>query len=316
MVDVAGGGHIGLALETTHGTYAAPTKYATIKSESLAEVRTDPWRVPIIGRAVTSGKIGGRESVAGSLTMELIPEIFAYFLIASRFGANVAKTGGADPFTYTASDDAAVHVKDNKRSLTLVGDRAGVGFAYLGCQATSFRFYHEDGSPMVEIGILGREQVESYTPGSPTLPTTTPFNADEVSVDIAASTRADLASVEISVDDAGEVKYNIDGNTAASYIKFGEHVCEASFDMDFESKADYALWVARTTQELIYTADKASEDESVVIELHGAIYDTYEVNLSGIGDQVMANATLRGVYAAGDSAAITIAVETAEDITL
>lgn len=317
MVDVAGGGHIGFALEVTQGTYVAPTKFAAITSESLQEVRTDPWRVPILGQAVTRGKVGGKGSVAGSLTMELLPEVFAYFLICSRFGNNVIKTGALDPFLYTGIDDAAVHVKATLRSLTIVGDRAGIGFAYLGCQATSFRFFQDAGVPMVEIGIIGRSQSEDYTPGAVTAPATTPFNADEVSVTIAGGARLDLASVEISTDDNGEARFNVDGLAIASYVKYGEHVSEVSMDIDFESKADYAIWKARTTQELIWTADKSLEDESIIIEFHGGIYDTYEVGLGGIGDQVQASATLRGVYvAAADLAAIKIDVESAEDITI
>lgn len=314
MVDVAGGGHIGFALESTHGTYIAPTNYAMVTAESLHEVRGDVWRKPIIGQAVTLGKVEGKAHVEGSLTMELLAEVFAYFLIASRWGNNVQKSG-TSPYYYTATDDAAVHVKTNYRSLTIVADRAGIGFAYLGCQATSFRFFQEDGIPMVEIGIIGREQAEDYTPSSATIPGETPFAANDSVLQIAAGTRTDVDGVEISFDDNGEAVHKVTIATGAEYIKFGEHVGEASFEIDFESKADYAIWVARTAQRFSFIATKDS-NTSVNIEIHGASYDVFEVDLSGIGDQVKAAATLRTAYVGVNTASATIIVKTTESITL
>jgi len=314
MVDVAGGGAIGFALETTHGSYIAPTNWATVTSESLREVRSDPWRKPIIGQAVTLGKVEGKEHVEGSLTMELLAETFVYFLIASRWGNNIAQ-GGSGPYTYTAKDDAAVHVKTNYRSLTIIADRAGIGFAYLGCQATSFRFFLEDGIPMVEVGIIGRHQSEDYTPGSPTIPTETPFAANDAVLQVSGSTRSDIDSLEISFDDNGEAVHNITSSAGADYVKFGEHEGEANFEIDFESKADYAIWVARTSQALTYVATKAA-NQKVDIDMHGPLYDTFEVNLSGIGDQVKASATLKSAYIHADTASTTIIVTTAANITL
>lgn len=316
MPDVAGGGHVGFALETTHGTYIAPTDFAPIESETLHEVRSDPWRSPLLGRAVTTGKVGGREHVEGEIVMEALPQVMAYFLAASRWGNNITKAGTASPWTYTANDDGAAHVKTNFRSLTIVIDRAGIGFAYLGCQVTSQRFYFDDGILKVAYGIIGREQSEDYSPGAVTEPTETPFAADEVAITIAAGARVDIESLEITLEDNGEAKFNLSGASGADYVKFGEFSGEADLDIDFESKADYAIWVARTVQELKLTCTKGA-NQIAVIELHGALYDTFEVALDGLGDQVMASAKMMAAYVAGgDTAAAEIALTTTEDITL
>ena len=314
MVDVSGGGHIGFALEVTHGSYQAPTNYAAVESESLTEERTDPYRNLIVGRAVTSGKLPGRASVSGNIKMECIPETLIFFAYASRMSPSIVKTG-VGPFVYTMNDVADVHIKSANRSLTIVGDRAGVGFAYLGCQVVSWQFSMDDGIPKVELGIIGREQTEDYTPGSVTMPTETPFGAADSSVTIAASSRVDLDSIEVSLDDSGEAKFNIDGNTAASYIKYGEHVSSASFEVDFENKADYLIWVARTTQELIWTMDKGA-NQIITLELHAAIYDQFEVGLGGMGDQVMASAELRGVYDASATQAFEMVLTTDIDLSV
>lgn len=312
MVDVAGGGHIGLAIESTHGTYEAPAIYAPVTSESLAENRNDPVRKPILGQAVTLGKVKGREWVEGEITMEALPLPMVYMMAASRW--DIVKSG-AGPYVYTATDSALAHQRAvDERSLTIVADRAGVGFAYVGCQVTSQRFFIEDGIPMVAYGIIGREQTEDYTPGSVTIPSETPFGADEIALTIATLARCDIDSLEFNFDDNGEARFNLCGNEGADYVKFGEFNGTASFEADFESKADYALWVARTSQEIKAVWTKGAS-QAIDIEIHGGIYDTYEVGLSAMGDQVRAQAEIMAVYASGDSAAATIALTTATDVT-
>ena len=314
MVDVAGGGHVGIALETTNGTYTAPTNFVAAISETLSATRNDPKRMPILGRAVTTGKVQGRQHVEGEIVTELMPESMAFFLTWSRFGANIAQAG-VGPYTYDAVDDKVVHLKTTKRSLTIVTDRAGVGFAYLGCQVTAMRLTFEDGIPQMTYTIIGLEETDEYTPGAITEPTEVPFAADEAVVSIAASARVDLDSLEINIDDSGEARFNLSGQEAADYVKFGEHLSTASFEIDFESKADYAIWAAQTVQPLLVVITKGT-DQIVSFELNGALYDTFEVGLSGLGDQVRASAEMMAAYDVTDTAAVTIALTTLEDLAL
>jgi hypothetical protein len=316
-VEIAGAGHIGVALEVTRGTYVAPAKFVPFTAESLMQPRTDPWRTPIIGKNVVMGKVQGRRHVEGTITMELLPEVFVYFLAASRYGDNIQKTG-AGPYTYTAKNGTAAKLDDTLRSMSISMKRGGIGFAFVGCQAGGFRFFAEDGVPYVEASIVGLEQTEDYAaPGSPTVPTEQPFNSTETTVDIAGSTRADLDSLEINLNDNPEPRFNMSGQEGADFVKWGEHVADASFEVDFESKADYAIWEARTTQELILACNK-SASQQVTVELFGAIYDSYEVSgAGGLGDLIRASASLRAVYAGGaDDGADSIEVITAENLTL
>lgn len=317
MVDVAGGGHVKIALETAYGTYTAPTKTVPVTAESLQEVRTDSFRTPLVGQAVTIGKTPGRHHVEGEITMEALPEVMAYFLIASRWGNNVQKTG-VGPYVYTAYDDKVVRLETARRSLTIGVDRAGVGFAYLGCQVTSMKFSFSDGGvPMLTCGIMGRNQTNDYTPSAPSIPTELPFSVNEVTLSIAGSSRGDIdaESVEIMMDDNGSPKFNLTGSDRSDYTLFGEFVGEASYEIDFESKADYAIWVARTAQELILDATKDA-NQSFNLEFHGGMYDTFEVNLGDIGSQVRAAASLRAIYNATATHAASLSITTTEDITL
>jgi hypothetical protein len=287
-------------------------------SETLQEVRTDSYRVPIIGHAVATGKTPGRHHVAGDITMEALPSLMAYFLVASRWGANVQKTGASAPFTYEAHDDKVVHLKDNKRSLSLSVVRAGVGFAYIGCQVVQTTIGFGDGGvPIVTYSIIGRRQSDDHTPTSPVTPSELPFSVSECDLSIAGTPRGDIDadSAEIVLNDNGEPRFNLTGEDRADYIKFGEFVGEASFEIDFESKADYAIWLARTAQEIILTCNK-SANQQLILELHGAMYDTFEVALSGLGEQVRASATTRAVYNVAAGEAANMQLITAEDITL
>lgn len=310
MPDVAGGGHIGLSIETTNGTYIAPTQFAAVTSENLHEVRSDPFRKPIVGQAVTLGKVGGRSHVEGDITMEALPLLMVHFLAASRWP--ITKTG-IGPFVFTATDGVDAHVKANNRSLTIVADRAGIGFAYLGCQVGAMRLFVEEGIPMVTYSIIGLEQSEDYTPGAVTIPTEVPFAADDIALTIAAAARTDIDSLDINLSDNAEPRFNLSGAEPADYVKFGEFEGTATFEVDFESKADYAIWVARTVQELkaVWTIDANS---IIDFELHGALYDTFEVPLSAMGDQVRATASMVAAYAAGDTAAATIEITSATDV--
>lgn len=317
MVDVAGGGHVGFALEAVTGTYQAPVKYGAVLSESLQEVRTDSFRAPILGRAVATGKTPGRQHIAGDITMEALPETMAFFLVASRWGANVIKAGAA-PFTYTATNDSIVHLKDNFRSLTIVVDRAGIGFAYIGCQVVQTTINFGDGGvPMVTYSIIGQRQSEDYTPGAPTDTLELPFSVDECTLDIATVSRGDVdaESVEFVLNDNGEPKFNLTGQDRADYIKYGEFIGECSYEVDFENKADYAIWVARTAQEIILDCTKGA-NQAINLEFHGAMYDTFEVALTSLGDQVRASAALRAIHDVTAGFAATMVITTDEDVTI
>ena len=263
---------------------------------------------------MTTGKIGGRSGVSGTITMEALPHAMVHFLAASRFGSSIVESG-TGPYVYTASDGSDAHLKSTLRSLTIGVDRAGIGFAYLGCQATGMRLFFEDGIPVVEYTIFGLAETNDYTPGVITDPTELPFAADEVSVDVAASTRTDIDSLEMNIDDSGSLRYNLSGQAAADYVLFGEHMGDASFEVDFESKADYAIWKARTVQELIVEFNK-SVNQIVNVEFHGALYDDFEVDLTALGDQVRASTSLRSAYDVASTAATTIVLTTATQVVI
>jgi hypothetical protein len=272
----------------------------------------------MIGRAVASGKTPGRHHVAGDITMEALPQVMAYFLIASRWGANVQKTGASAPFTYSAKDDKVVHLKSNHRSLSLSVVRAGVDFAYIGCQVVQTTISFGDGGvPMVTYSIIGMRQSDDHTPGTPVAPTELPFSVSECELRIAGSIRGDIdaESAEIVLNDNGEPRFNLTGQDQADYVRFGEFIGEGSFEIDFESKADYAIWVARTAQEIILECNK-SANQQFELEFHGAMYDTFEVGLTGIGDQVRASAATRAVYNVAATEAARMTIITDEDITL
>ena len=97
-------------------------------------------------------------------------------------------------------------------------------------------------------------------------------------------------------------------------MKFGEFDGRASFEVDFESKAAYAIWLALTAQEVKVVCTKGAS-QILDFELHGATYDSFEVTMAAIGDQVRASAEVIASFAVGDSAAAQIKLTIATDIT-
>ena len=97
-------------------------------------------------------------------------------------------------------------------------------------------------------------------------------------------------------------------------MKFGEFSGRATFEVDFESKADYDIWAARTVQEVKLVLTKGA-NQIADLEIHGGLYDAFEVSLSDLGDQVRASAEIMAAYAAADTQAATIVLTTNTNVT-
>lgn len=100
-VEVGGAGTLGVAFETTLGTYVAPAKYIPIRSESLTLAEGKVYRMNLRGKADPTGAIKGYFHVEGDITFEVTSDIMPYFLLASR--AQVIRTSTSSPFTYVAT---------------------------------------------------------------------------------------------------------------------------------------------------------------------------------------------------------------------
>jgi hypothetical protein len=313
MPGTGAGGLLGVAVETTSGTYLAPLKFVPINSESLAFTQDTVWRRPIRQSADIVGAVKGNGRVEGDISMEAFEDVVAQMMRAAR--TSITKSGTTPNFTYTVVG-SAVAIPNKTMSITVV--RNGVVFGYVGCVISSFTFTIEDGALMFNVSILGRDEAVQSAP-TPTWPTgvqATPYGAGQYNVQVPTATQVfDADSFEFSVDDGAEAQYRLRDNTnGATFVAYGERAVTASIERDFETRADYDAFKALTAQSITLLASKGTNN-NITITVPAAIKDTYEVGLSGQGDLIRASVAYNGVLDATGNA-YTVVIKTQEDITL
>jgi hypothetical protein len=307
-VGIGAGGFMGIALETTAGTYVAPTKYFPFESESLAHTQETNFRRPIRKSASIIGAVDGNVRVEGDISMEAFEDVIPYFLYASRVG--IVKTGSSPNFTYTATPTAAA-VPVKTLSITIV--RNGVSFGYVGCVVGSFTFTIEDGTLKFNPTIIGRDEADQAVP-TPVFSTTVPFGAGKYNIQIPTASQVfDADGFDFSVDDSAEAQYRLkDTGRGAQFISFGERTVTLTMERDFETRTEYDAYKALTAQSVTLLATKGANN-SISIVMPAAIKDEYTLGLSGQGDLIRASITYNGVID-GSGNDYTIVTKTQEDI--
>jgi hypothetical protein len=310
MPGIGGGGFLGVALETTPGTYVAPTKFVPINSESVQYMQETIWRRPIRQSVDIVGAVDGDVHVEGDIEMEAFEDVVALMLHAAR--TSVVKSGSSPNFTYAFKGSAAA-VPSETLSITIV--RNGEVFGYTGCVLSSFSFSIEDGQLMFNCSILGRDEAEQSAP-TPTWATTqTPFGAGKYSIEIPTATPVtDTDNFEFEVDDNGEPQFRLKNTgRGAQFIAYGERDVTMSVERDFENRDDYDAFKALTAQSITLTASKGANN-SISLLMPASIKDEYELGLEGQGDLIRASVSYNAVIDATGNA-YTITVKTQEDIT-
>lgn len=304
-------GFLGVAIETTSGTYVAPTKFVPIESESLKYVQETDWRRPIRASADIVGAVDGNVHVEGDISMEAFEDVVAMMLRAGR--NTYTKTGTTPNFTYDIVGNANA-VPNKTLSITVV--RNGITFGYTGCVIPSFTFTIDNGKLKFNPTILGRDEATQTLPTATWTTGTqaTPFGAGKYQIQIPTASQVfDADGFEFSVDDSGEPQYRLkDTSRGAQFISFGERSVTMSIERDFEDRTDYDAFKALTAQSITLTATKGANN-SISLIVPAAIKDTYEVGLGGQGDLTRAQVNYNGVLDATGNA-YKITVKTQEDL--
>jgi tail tube protein len=307
-VGIGASGILGLALETTAGTYEAPTKYVPINNESLAWQQDTTWRRPIRQSAGVIGAVAGRGHVEGGIEMEALEDVIPYFLYAAR--TSIVKSGSSPNFTYTVTPTAAA-VPTKTMSVTVV--RNGVVFGYVGLVVSTFTFSVDNDMLQFNVELQGTLEDDESAP-TPTWPTTIPFGHGQYTIQIPTASQVfDCDGFEFTVENNAEVQYRLKNTPGAQFVSYGERSVNLSTERDFESRTEYDAFKALTAQAITVIASKGANN-SVQIDVPVAIKDSYEVGLSGQGDLLRASVAWQGVIdASGED--YQIVVKTQEDIT-
>lgn len=319
-VGIGAGGVVGLALETTKGTYAPPTKFTPLRSEGLQWQQGTTYRRVIAGTVDPLGAVPGNGHVEGDIDIEALDDVLPYFFRCARGILTKTQTpdgGGAGvpgpPNTYELTP---AHGAQASKTMSLTVVRNGVVFGYTGIVVSSMNFTVDDGMLVSTMSLLGEEESQEVDPGAPTFEETGPFAAGMYVLSIPTGTQIfDADGFSFQVEDNGEPQNRLIDRRGAAFISYGERNAQLSIDRDFENRTQYNEFKALTEQSVTLRAEK-SVDTFIEFNLPRTVLDAYDVSLGDVGGLIRASATYQGLNDDVVGGAYKITVQTDEDFTL
>lgn len=275
---IGGGGYIGIAIESTQNTYAAPTKYFPITSETLKHVQTTQWRKPIRQTVDIIGAVQGDVHVEGDIVMEALPDVLPYFHDCTR--CTLVKTGSSAPYTYTATPNTAA-IATKTMSITVI--RNGVVFAYVGCVVSQFKYALNNGILEVTWSIIGSDEASQSLPTS-SYANGVPFAEGMYELQLPTPTViTDADGFDFTVNDNATPNFRMrNTGRGATFINFGERAVTMNLTRDFLSRTDYDAYKVLSAQAFQM---KAQQDANNILTITcpAVIKNTHETALSGQG---------------------------------
>ena len=310
MLDIQGGGYLGVALEAVSGTYQAPTKFFPIRSESLQFRQDTNWRRVIRGVVDVLGAVQGAAHVEGDIEMEILEDVLPYFLSVSR---NTLVKSGTGPYTYTTTP---LHGAIPAKTMSVTVVRAGIVFGYTGCVVGSMNYSVDNGMGIVTFSMFGNNEATQSTPVAPAFSDSAPYGMGSYNIQVPTGVQIfDADTFSFQVEDNASSEVRLKDTPGAAYSRFGERAVTLSMDRDFTDRAEYDAFKTLTAQSITITLQKDA-NHKVQFKAPVAIKDTYDVSgLAGQGDLVRASIAYQGVYDPGTSKAYEIQVTTAENLT-
>jgi hypothetical protein len=303
-------GYVGIALETTAGTYAAPTKFFPIRSESLSWSQNTNWRRVIRGTADVIGAIPGNGNVEGDIDMELLADVLPYFLRTAR-GTLSAITTPEAGYEFVPTHGALASAT---MSVTVV--RSGEAFGYVGCNVSSMTFGVDNDMATSTFTVLGMREESVAVPAAPTYTDDEPYGSGQWVIEVPTGTQVfDCDGFSFEVDDGGEVQNRLKNVLGAQFVAFGERTVSMSVDRDFDNRTEYNQFKALTERTITVQAGSTATN-NVRFTMPTGIIDDYSVNLSDVGSLVRASVTYQGTHDADTGGAYKIEVFTDESVPL
>jgi hypothetical protein len=306
---IGAGGIVGIAFEVTPGTYVAPTKFAPVNSESLQYQQDTQYRRPIRASADIIGAVAGDAHVEGTIELELLEDLFIYWLYTSRY--TIVKTGSSPNFIYTCTPNAdAIPARTMSITIQRV---SGAVFGYVGCVTKGYKVGINNGMVTLSVDILGRNEASQSAPTA-TWPTSVPFGVGTHTIEIpTGSVVTDTDTYEFGVEDNAEPQYRLKSTgQGAEFIKYGERQVTTSLSRDFQTRSDYDAFKALTAQSITLSASRGINNNFSIVA-PTSVKNTYEVGLGGQGDLLRASIQyMHPINASGVSH--TVVVKTQEDI--
>jgi len=306
---LSGSGWMGFAFETTKGTAVAPSIYIPIISESFRYVEDRYYSPQIREDTIVSDVKQGYYHIEGEFEMEVDVNFVPYLLFCTRHTPSFA--GGV--YSFVPSDAGSTSTAASgmvQRTATITIERNDIEFAYSGCTIGSLRIFM-DGGILKMGGTLIGEKDNTSAGHTPTWSAPSLFGADSTAILTGASsltptlaTVTDYNGFEFEANFNGAAQNRIRRDRSASYVAFGETEINITTELDFVDKTEYNNFVATTTkaiqlESLIGGVSFAAATQAFRLTVYRAVYETYDLGLSGLGDLIMAGVTARGIGIAG-----------------
>lgn len=320
-VGIGAAGVLGLAEETTPGTYVAPTKFTPLRSEGVQWQQGTNWRRVIANNIVDpKSAVPGNGHVEGDVDIEVLEDVLPHLLRAAR--GTMTRTGTDDPNTTTVEDGppytyeffpSAAAVPPSTLSITIV--RNGEVFGYTGMVIGSMNFTVDNGMLVCTFSLLGREEAAQPVPTA-SFEETGPFGAGTYSLQIPTGAQIfDADNFSFNVEDNGEVQNRLIDRRGAAFVKYGERNAQLSIDRDFTDRTQYDNFKNLTEQSILLRAAKDA-DHFVEFEIPRSAMDAFDVGLGGVGDLVRASITYQAIHDATVGGGYKLTVKTDEAVTV
>lgn len=311
---LSGAGWMGLALESTKGTFVPATVFIPILSESFRYNEDRYFSPQIRQQVMTSDVAQGFYHIEGDIEIEADVNYLPYLLFCSRHTPSFAAgVYSFVPSTAGSTSTAASGMVQRTASITIV--RNGIGFGYSGCTLGSLGFFVDGGVLKFRTTMFGERDNVVAAPPTPTWLAASLFGASSHSVFVDTSGTApafaspdvNFNGFEFTANHNPTAENRLVADRAATYVAFHETEISINTELDFISKTEYDNFVATTQkafrlESLKGGATFATATEAVRVTVYRGVYETYDVGLSGLADLIMAGVTIRGIGIAGGDA--------------
>ncbi len=303
---LGGGGSVGVAFETTMGTWVTPAVYIPVLNESLSYTEDKYLSEQIRQQSIHSEAKPSYYHVEGDLELEVDPTNILYLLYAGRH--TVSKTG-AGPYVYKFTPNSAGVGKTaagatTQKTLSITVVRNEEVFGYSGCVLAGFEITvgTDDGILRCTANIMGLSEAEVANPTEAwTAPDLLGADSHRIYLDAAGTAPAFAGAVDVNhngftfgVNFNATPQNRVRADRSASYIAYGITEGTVSSEIDFLNRDDYDFFKATNKravrmESLNGGATLALATSGVRLQANNYFFNTYEIPLEGMGDLIAAD---------------------------
>lgn len=305
---------VGIAPETTMGTYVAPTVFVPVLRDTLKYTESKYYSPQLREQVVDPEVKSSYYHIEGEIEMEVDTNVFLYFLYASRHA--ITKTG-AGPYVYkfvpTKAGSTSTGTGEVQRTLSITSVRNTEIFGFTGMTVSQYEFTIDNGVLKCTLSMVGLGEEEE------SLPTATWVAADLLGADShnvftgasgvtpSFTQNVNFNGFTFSVNHNAEAQNRIKSQRSANYVKFGKTDLEVRSQLDFDDRTDYDNMKAAATQAIklestVGGGAYSAATDGIYLQANRMAFDTYDVSVESIEDIVMADFVGHGLAQVGGDA--------------